>query len=392
MVRLDSLCEAVNVGHVGPSSMHRDPSGIPFLMGKNVGEGQLLLRGCERVKHSFHESQPKSRLRPGDVVVVRIGKSGQAAKIPNSLGEANCSGLVIVKQPHSVDPDYLVYYLNSPQGRAYAHSQARGSTRLTLNTSSVAAALVPLPPLPEQRRIVAILDQAFEGIATAKANAERNLRNAREVFESQLSLLFTQEVNRWPERRMSDVCREITVGHVGAMKGEYRETGVPFLRSQNIRPFEVTLENVVYVSQRFHQSLKKSILRPGDLATVRTGYPGTTAVVPESLPEANCSDLVIMRVGESVDPNYIAAFLNSSYGRHLVGSQLVGAAQKHFNVTAAKQVALRVPPLPEQARVVERVMQVRNQLQACEVILTRKEAALDELKASLLHQAFTGAL
>ncbi len=290
----------------------------------------------------------------------------------------------------TLDPRFVLYGVNSYLKEI--EDETAFTTVKHLSAKRILGIEFPVPPLTEQRRIVAILDEAFEGIAAAKANAEKNLLNAREVFESKLALLFTHEVDRWPERRMADVCREITVGHVGSMKGEYRETGVPFLRSQNIRRFEVTLENVVYVSQQFHRSLKKSILRPGDLAIVRTGYPGTTAVVPESLPEANCSDLVIMRVGESVDPSYIAAFLNSSYGRHLVGSQLVGAAQKHFNVTAAKQVALRVPPLPEQARVVERVMQVRNQLQACEVILTRKEAALDELKASLLHQAFSGAL
>ena len=130
------LCEDVNVGHVGPSSMHRDPQGIPFLMGKNIGAGEIFTHNIERVTESFHRAQKKSQLRSGDIVVVRIGKSGQAVKIPDGFGEANCSGLVVIKQPRGIDPDFLVYYLNSPTGRRYSLSQAKGSTRQTLNTST----------------------------------------------------------------------------------------------------------------------------------------------------------------------------------------------------------------------------------------------------------------
>src|SRR3954469_19329308 len=96
--------------------------------------------------------------------------------------------------------------------------------------------------------------------------------------------------------------------------------------------------SVVYVDRKFHGELAKSQLRPGDVAIVRTGYPGTAAVIPESLTLSNCADLVIVRVGEQLDPQYVAAFFNSSYGKKLVSGNLNGAAQKHFNVTSAKAV------------------------------------------------------
>jgi type I restriction enzyme S subunit len=160
-VPLSDLCQDIVVGHVGPSSKHRDSDGIPFLMGKNIGPGYLKLDSLERVSRSFHEREKKSQLRPGDIVVVRIGQSGQAALIPQGFDEANCSGLVVIKKPReSVYAPYLVYYLNSPQGRSASLREAKGSTRSTLNTSSVSKALIPLPPLEEQRRIAAILDKA----------------------------------------------------------------------------------------------------------------------------------------------------------------------------------------------------------------------------------------
>lgn len=203
---IQELCEDVNVGHVGPSSMHRDPQGIPFLMGKNVGPGEIFEHNIERVTESFHRAQRKSQLRPGDIVVVRIGKSGQAAKIPEGLGEANCSGLVVIKQPHGIDPDFLVYYLNSPAGRRFSLSQAKGSTRPTLNTSTISATEVPVPPLAEQQRIVRLLDEAFERIAIAKANAKENFQNARKLFESQLSSIYSDGSKAWPSAPLGIIC------------------------------------------------------------------------------------------------------------------------------------------------------------------------------------------
>lgn len=244
----------------------------------------------------------------------------------------------------------------------------------------------------EQQRIVAILDAAFADIATAKANAEKNLQNARALFDSYLQSVFTERGEGWVDRQLASLCREITVGHVGSMKSEYRENGIPFLRSQNIRPFEVSMNNAMFIDEAFHRALKKSQLRPGDLAIVRTGYPGTAAVIPEELADSNCSDLVIVRPTSEVNPHFLAAFFNSAFGKQLVLGKLVGAAQKHFNVTAAKEVMLHVPPVAVQREIVRMIDTFRLETQRLESIYQQKLAALDDLKKSLLHQAFSGAL
>ena len=246
--------------------------------------------------------------------------------------------------------------------------------------------------LAEQQRIVGLLDEAFEGLATAKANAEKNLQNARALFESHLQSVFTQRGPGWVDRQLASLCHEITVGHVGSMKTEYKESGIPFLRSQNIRPFEVSMENAMFIDEAFHRALKKSQLRPGDLAIVRTGYPGTAAVIPPELPDSNCSDLVIVRPSKEVNPHFLAAFFNSSFGKQLVLGKIVGAAQKHFNITAAKEVMLHVPPIPEQRTIIAMVDDLREETQRLARLYERKHAALEALKKSLLHQAFTGEL
>lgn len=151
---IGQLAAKVVVGFVGPSKRHYVSDGIPFLMGKNIKNGELDLSDLECVTAEFHESQPKSSLRPSDVVVVRIGRSGEAAVVPQALGDANCAGLVIVKGIDAISPEFLSTYLNSPDGLRASQANARGVTRQTLNTAKVASATVPVPPADEQLRIL----------------------------------------------------------------------------------------------------------------------------------------------------------------------------------------------------------------------------------------------
>lgn len=128
---------------------------------------------------------------------------------------------------------------------------------------------------------------------------------------------------------------ELTVGHVGSMASEYRSEGVPFLRSLNVKPYKLDLDGVKFVSQDFHSKLSKSALKPGDVVIVRTGKPGTCAVIPASLQNSNCSDLVIVRCGKDLRPHFLSYWINSLVSNH-ISSNLVGAVQQHFNVGAAK--------------------------------------------------------
>ncbi len=147
----------------------------------------------------------------------------------------------------------------------------------------------------------------------------------------------------WREIKLKEVCEYVTVGYVGSMADEYVDEGIPFLRSLNIKPFYIDYNNLKFVSKPFHEKLKKSALRPGDVVVVRTGYPGTACVIPDDLPVSNCSDLVVVRPGKDLNSHFLAAFFNSAFGQTLVSGSTVGAAQQHFNVTVAKEIVLNLP-------------------------------------------------
>ena len=157
--------------------------------------------------------------------------------------------------------------------------------------------------------------------------------------------------SEWREVRLGEFANEITVGHVGPMP-PYVDGGIPFLRSQNVDRLRINDSDLKTIDSSSHDRLRKSALRPGDVVIVRTGRPGACAVIPPSLPVANCSDLVIIRCGRELDPWFLAYYINSA-ALHGVSSQVVGAVQQHFNIGSARDLTIRLPDLATQREVVE---------------------------------------
>lgn len=181
---------------------------------------------------------------------------------------------------------------------------------------------------------------------------------------------------------LEDVAAEVTVGHVGSMATEYIEDGIPFLRSLNVLPHRIEASEIKYISSEFHAKLKKSALKPGDVVIVRTGKPGTCAVIPSELPESNCSDLVIVRCGPDLRPRFLAYWVNTIAKDH-VASHVVGAVQQHFNVGSAKKMPIRLPSLKEQDDILSILGALDDKIE-----VNRKTAATLEEMARALYQSW----
>jgi type I restriction enzyme S subunit len=174
------------------------------------------------------------------------------------------------------------------------------------------------------------------------------------------------------------------------MKDEYVDCGIPFLRSQNVRPNRYDAEGLKFISAEFHQRLGKSALHPGDIVVVRSGSVGVSCVIPESLPEANCSDLVIVKGPQGVLPAFGAYYLNSVVESRIAAGK-VGVALVHFNTQSVAELPLPVPPLAEQHRIVaevDRLLSIARETEA-EVEANLKRAK--GLRQAILGKAFTPA-
>jgi type I restriction enzyme S subunit len=155
----------------------------------------------------------------------------------------------------------------------------------------------------------------------------------------------------------------------------------------NIREDSLETDELVYFSQEANDTiLTKSKLRTGDVLIVRTGYPGTSCIVPEEYDGANCIDLVIARPRfEAVESGFLSRFFNSDAGKRQVFSAKHGLAQQHLNVGAVKRTSIPVPPLGEQREIADALSAIDRKLG----LHTKERAALNALFRTLLHQLMT---
>jgi len=184
----------------------------------------------------------------------------------------------------------------------------------------------------------------------------------------------------WEWTHVSDVVQKVTVGFVGSMKAEYRQTGVPFLRSQNVRVNRYEPVGLTFISDEFHRSISKSTLSPGDVVVTRSGNVGVTCVIPESLPEANCSDLVVVKRPIALVPAFLSYFINSIAAGQ-IEARTVGIALTHFNTQSVAQMTVALPPLAEQRRIVAKV----DELMALVDQLEKQQEAAKSTGAALLE-------
>ncbi|WP_068864865.1 restriction endonuclease subunit S [Erythrobacter dokdonensis] len=326
----------------------------------------------------------------GEVIMASRVGLGKACILQHDTAINQDIRALLPLKPSTVDRRFCLYWLQSVKDDIIA--AGTGATVQGIKLPFIKSLPFPDVAFEEQKRIVAVLDQAFAALDRALALAEANLADAEELFDGWLTAVFHDHPAEWATRKLRDLCHQITVGHVGPMADRYTSAGTPFLRSQNVRPFRIDLGDVKFIDDAFRSELKKSELRPGDVAIVRTGYPGTAAVIPDDLPLANCADLVIARPKDELHPEFLAMFLNSSFGKKMVAEKSVGAAQKHFNVGAAKEVDFAYPGLEDQRTIVNQMKAMRGHSARLYDQCQAKIDELQELRQALLRQAFAGEL
>lgn len=270
-----------------------------------------------------------------------------------------------------------------------------GLTVPKLNQGNLREIPIPLPPLPEQRRIVAILDEVFEAIATAKANTEKNLQNAREVFEAFTASIFQRGGASWQQGSLKSFAEAISTGPFGSLlhKSDYVSDGVPLVNPINIVDGLIVPDPNKLVDTETRQRLQSYILRAGDIVVGRRGEIGRCAVVGPNEEGWVCgTGCFFIRPGSAIRPELIAHLIRSPEYRARLERASTGATMKNLSNTALGELLIAVPALSEQDQLLALIGRLSEECGRAESVSEQKLAALDELKKSLLHQAFTGQL
>jgi type I restriction enzyme S subunit len=190
----------------------------------------------------------------------------------------------------------------------------------------------------------------------------------------------------WETSPCSKLSERIMVGIVIRPTQYYVRDGVPAFRSANIRENGITDSDLVFISEASNALLAKSQTRTGDVLTVRTGYPGTSAVVHRRHAGCNCIDILITRPSKRIDSDWLAIWINSPFGKEQVLRNQGGLAQKHFNVGDMRNLVVALPSKPEQRAIVEALSDVNGLLDGLERLIGKKR----DLKQAVIHHLLTG--
>ncbi len=303
-----------------------------------------------------------------------------------------CKGLVPRKEIHY---QFLYYYLISIVD--LLNDLGTGTTFKELSGGKLREVPAPLPPLPEQRRIVGILDEAFDAIAKAKANAEKNLLNARELFESHLNEVFFKRGKGWKATKLG---AEIDLLAGFAFKStQYTDhsTAIRLLRGDNIIQGCLRWDDVKKWPANNSAIYQCYLLRKGDVVLamdrpwVKAGLKHAI-ISADDLPCLLVQRTARLRGKSNLDNRFLMYLIGSAaFTSHIVGVQ-TGIGVPHISGQQIKDFEFARPSITEQRHIADNLEALRTETQHLESIYQRKLDALDELKKSLLCQAFTGQL
>ncbi len=303
-----------------------------------------------------------------DTEALLIAGNGDVGKVSYYSGKFEAYQRTYVLSDFTEVLPRFLYLILDGKLKETVSKQKLGNTIPYIKVGMLTDFQLPVPPLPEQQRIVGILDEAFDGIATAKANAEKNLHNARTLFESYLQSVFTQRGEGWVERRLEDVCvlqRGFDLPTRSRVPGEF-----PLVSSSGI-------------SDTHNQGPIKG---PG-VATGRSGSIGNVFYIEDDFWPLNT--VLYVKEFHGNDPKFIYRLLNHFDLKRFA----TGAGVPTLNRNFVHDERVIVPESKTvQSTIADQLDGIEHETQRLASIYQRKHAALEALKKSLLHQAFNGEL
>ncbi|MGH8397969.1 MAG: restriction endonuclease subunit S [Gammaproteobacteria bacterium] len=248
---------------------------------------------------------------------------------------------------------------------------------------------ISIPPLTEQLRIVGVLDEAFAGLATAQANAEENLQNARALFESHLQSVFTRRGKGWFVNKVSEIAKH----SLGKMLDKAKNKGnlQLYLRNINVRWFTFDLSDLLEMPFLPNEADKYTAVK-GDVLICEGGYPGRAAIWNEDYPIYFQKALHRVRFHQSECNKWFVYYLYAQYKSGELKQHFSGTGIQHFTGEVLARFEIPLPPLPELRRAVAKFDALSVETQRLEGLYQKKLTSLAALKKSLLHQAFSGQL
>ena len=376
--------------------MNEDGKGFKIFRMGEVQNGQLIDTGRMKYANISPAEFEQYKLRVGDVLFNRtnsfelVGKTGIF-----TLDGDYCFASYLVRlnlNREIVLPKFLNYFMNSDRFQESVKKKAsRSINQANINATILSNESIWFPEsLSEQQRIVGILGVAFDGIATAKANAERNIQNARALFERDLQAVFTQHGAGWIETIIGQHIRFIDYRGKTPQK---TESGLRLITAKNVKMGYIQETPLEYVAPETYDGwMTRGIPRQGDVLFTTEAPLANVAQLDTEEKVVFAQRIIIMQPDASkLDSTFLKYLLLSQPVQQRIRTKGTGATVQGIKASLLKTIEISFPSsLPVQRQMVAKLDALREETQHLESIYRQKLAALDELKKSLLHHAFNG--
>ena len=368
--KLGEVSETI-MGQAPPGKeCNREGLGYPFVKTGQFGE----------IYPKINEwtTKPLKKVCEGDVLITVVGATIGKLNLGVSCAIGRSVAGIRVKEG-VVDHLFLYNYLFLWVEKLRKIST--GAAITVISKKTIFDIPFPLPPLPQQKQIVAILDKAFAAIDTAKVNAEQNLQNAKELFESYLHNIFQNKGDDWEEVELGKVCEVIAGQSPESKFYNTNEEGLAFYQGKK----EFTDK---YIGQptKWTTKITKEAIKNDILMSVRA------PVGPVNFSIQKCCigrGLAAIRASEKIDKEYLYNFL-VKFENEIEGNQ--GAVFNSINKSQIASIPIPLPSLPQQKQIVQKLDALSLETKKLEAIYSQKIADLEEMKKSVLQKAFSGQL
>lgn len=399
LVTLGEICSFENGdrGENYPSKSVQTVSGIPFINAGHLSESGIDFSSMNYIPRQRFELLKKGKIQKDDILFCLRGSLGKVASVGSLSEGAIASSLVIIRSSSVVLNKFLLAYFQSNLCAEMIQLFRNGAAQPNLSAANLKKFRIPLPPLPEQKRIVAILDEAFEGIDRAIANTEKNLVNARELFESYRNSLLTQDNKQWEETTLGAEIDLMTGFPFKSNGYTDSDQSIRLLRGDNIVQGALRWDDVKKwpeseISEYLIYQLKEDdVVLAMDRPWVKAGLKHAM-ISSDDLPCLLVQRTACLRGTKNINNRFLMYLIGShSFTQHILSNQ-TGIGVPHISGKQIQSFKFLKPSLSEQKFISDNLDELRSKSQRLEAIYKQKLVALNELKQSILQKAFTGEL
>lgn len=372
-------------------------SGVPFYRGREITklsqngfvDNDLFISEELYAEYATKHGVPTA----GDIVITAIGTIGNSYIVrEEDRFYFKDASVLWLKRTSDVESKYINLWLKSSLMREQL-DEGNGATVDTLTIKKLQGLTLDIPPVPEQKRIVALLDTVFADLEQTRAKTEQNLKNAAELFDSYLNDAFENNFSGVEHDSLNDICELIVdCEHKTAPK---QETGYPSIRTPNIGKGVLILEGVNRVSEETYITwTRRAIPQEDDLILAREAPAGNIGVIPKNVKVCLGQRTVLIRPKkDKFLSKYLAFLILSQKVQKQLLSHSTGATVQHINMKDIRAFKIyNLPSLVEQQKVINGIDKILKETKKLEAIYSQKIDNLEELKKSILQKAFSGEL